>query len=284
MISTTTPMQGLGVATYQPTRTASTAQYRKPSLSSGMTASADGRPCLNPKQLHAALGVGMSESEATASAHAEDAQPRRSDSLRPRASNDSSGSRRAATSGYRPGDAAIRNAEKRKHSEGQQQLQGKLIAVRHGSQTTYERDYSPVARQHDLAPIFGINREDDFAATTTEEDSRPRFLTSADRPDWTQQSQCGDDMRNLLDRTFGSQRTKHREAARAALTVEVPGRPAMPRSGSTQSTPENLITEAVSRIQAQEKQQCKREQEMEKEREKAKKKKNILGLFRRKSG
>jgi hypothetical protein len=243
-------------------RASSTAERRKPSFT------ADGKPIVNPKQLRAALNIGMTESEATRAIAS--VPPRR-----PSAGSDhhhkskrisqvlvadeaAQLQRSASTRAYRPGDAAKRNAEKKRRSQSlqQQPQQGKLIAIKHGSQTTYERETVPGLRTHHLEHI-------ESALESSDEDQpigsyRPKLI-HYDRPDWSQASQCGEDMHRLLH--FG-----HKEDSRGLPNGQPAPRPKAHRQRSAGTVSETLISDAVSKI---------------KQEEKARRRRSLLGLFKR---
>jgi hypothetical protein len=240
--STTTPMASEKAADVQ--RAKSAVQQRKPSFT------ADGKPFPNPKILRASLAIGMSESEATTNAWDGLGRLLRTEAPRKSTEGQRPGPSASAerlddalkcttSGGYLPGDAARRNAIKRR-SQHIMQPQGTLIKPKHGSQTTHER---VLAAPHPEGPA-AIDEEDDEALPL-----RPKILSS-DRPNWTQESQCGEDMDRLLHKTFGYSKSKIGEAQPAATTTS---RPNAARMRSTGSAPENLISNAVSRIKKEEK-------------------------------
>lgn len=177
---------------------------------------ADGKPVVNTKTMMAALNIGMSEAEAATS---EPLKPTISGSgdLAKRNSSDRRGSipdtgvHRSTSRGYRPGDAAKRNAAKR----ASMNADFKFVAIKHGSQTVYERVDNPhkpttgadlFANELDQVPEHRAARDRevempyDLPQPDDDEDrplgtQRPKVLAH-DRPHWAQQSQCGEDMRS----------------------------------------------------------------------------------------
>lgn len=177
---------------------------------------ADGRPVVNTKTMMAALNIGMSEAEAATSEPLKPAisasgdRAKRNSSDR-RGSIPDTGVHRSTSRGYRPGDAAKRNAAKR----ASMNADFKFVAIKHGSQTVYERVDNPhkptagaelfaneleqvpehrTARDREVEMPYDLPQPDDdeYRPLGTQ---RPKVLAH-DRPHWAQQSQCGEDMRS----------------------------------------------------------------------------------------
>jgi hypothetical protein len=243
--------------------------------------SADGRSAINPKQLHAALQNGMSENEFTAeplSTMKLDEPP--ISKLKPNENQvktvtsrrssapDVAVKRSTSMKGYKPGDAAKRNATKR---ASVMFLDSQFVAVNYGSQTTYEHletfpeavtddqlenvteanDIPAYRAQRDREPQlpYDLPAEEDLPIGTT----RPKILQS-DRPNWAQQSQCGDEMRpHLLQVPLLHRRKDDAATKRPALPRR---RSSAPDVSSASPAPESvLISTAVKLIKKEERKQ-----------------------------
>ncbi|KAK1058396.1 hypothetical protein LTR74_013439 [Friedmanniomyces endolithicus] len=194
-------------------RAKSGAQRRKSILDAD-----DGKLCINPKQLRAALSLGMSESEALASIAAIPSPPSDGIEQQRRASSGNELRRQSVASGYKPGDAAKRNAIKRQSLQVTQQ--GKPVVIALGSHTTRENEDA-------------LGSAPSLALAHLEHDSydpraQPYLLNHAhlirprDRPDWTQQSQCGDETRRYFGHeqrdSKGTRPTVPRQKSLGAIT------------------------------------------------------------------
>lgn len=267
---------------------------------------ADGKPVVNTKTMMAALNIGMSENEAGAAEGPEctsfgagdrgkneagtAAAPKRtsSGSRAKRSSQDRRGSlpdsgvQRSASRGYRPGDAAKRNAAKRASIAGTGDV--KLVAIKHGSQTVYEWIENPHTHNRpapasdpfggdlEIVPEYRAARDREvqmpYDLPNPDDDEeqplgtqRPRFLAH-DRPHWAQQSQCGDDMRsNFLHIPLHRPRDKESNAASQSTAVAAPQRQSPPKrpdalrrhsSAPHQQQEGTLISDAVKTIKKEE--------------------------------
>jgi len=226
---------------------------------------------MNPKQLQAALNLGMSEREAamnvvpvSAPLSSEVDEPRipsTGERKRCESAPAEKPRRSASGRGYKPGDAAKRNAAHKRRSLqpqplGQSPPQGKLLAVSHGFHTTYEREPVPGAG------IPAIETKENVPDVALQ---RPH-LKPHDRHNWAQESQCGDDMRHFF-RHSGADKssTEHHEGdGQYAADAWKPTRSNLTRQKSASVVPENLITEAVKHIRKE---------------EKAKRRRSIVGFF-----
>jgi len=261
--------------------------------------SADGKPVLNPKQLHAALQIGMSETEVITEPlslvrlNSKDDLGHQ-DSLsatkeRRSSAPDAAPKRSASMKAYKPGDAAKRNATKR--SSVLLMDSSRLVAVKHGSQTVYERleipdpfneadeepQHLPAWRAqrdreaqmpydlppHDV-PAYRAQRDREaqmpYDLPNPEEElpsgaHRPKILQS-DRPNWAQESQCGDEMRHHFLQVPILHKRREKPAEQQATA---PKRPAPPRrhSSAPHSSPAEpmLIANAVKLIKKEERKQ-----------------------------
>ncbi|KAK1055201.1 hypothetical protein LTR74_015851 [Friedmanniomyces endolithicus] len=156
----------------------------------------NGNLCINPKQLHAALSLGMSESEALASIPSIPSPPSDSDKQQRLASGTDERRRQSVGTGYKPGDAAKRNALKRQSLLPSSR--GKPVAIALGSHTTRETEDA-------LGSGCGIiqahaHREPDTSDPRAQTYllNQAHLIRPRDRPDWTQQSQCGDEARRYF--------------------------------------------------------------------------------------
>ncbi|KAK0328060.1 hypothetical protein LTR82_001579 [Friedmanniomyces endolithicus] len=152
--------------------------------------------CINPKQLHAALSLGMSENEALTSIPAIPSPPSDSDKQQRLASGIDERRRQSVGTGYKPGDAAKRNALKRQSLQVTQQ--GTPIAIALGSHTTREQDGAPVSSSvlSHADPSHEHDTSDPRAQAYLL--NQAHLIRPRDRPDWTQQSQCGDETRHYF--------------------------------------------------------------------------------------
>ncbi|KAK5678984.1 hypothetical protein LTS10_008639 [Elasticomyces elasticus] len=258
--ATTTPAPRQGVSDVK--RAKSVVRRQKPAFT------ADGNPCINPKQLHAAMNMGMTATEATAniaaipgpsSASAE--KQRRSssnDKIRQQRQVEDAPERRASAGAYKPGDAAKRNAVRR-HSV-QPPAQGKLLTFTHGPQTVHERD-----------AVFSsgsaiLDNDDDHHAELHHAELHRPAIRPQDRPNWAQQSQCGEEVHHFWRHSRAPPADAGPDDIRHHILDRKPARPQAPRQKSLNSIPENLVTDAVSKI---------------KKEEKAKRRRSIVSFFRK---
>ncbi|KAK5116389.1 hypothetical protein LTR62_007936 [Meristemomyces frigidus] len=272
----------------RPKRASSTVERRR------TLSMADAKPSVNPKQLQALLQAGMSESEAST---AISEVPVRHVSLREparRSTNEqatSSGRRREtaedveAVSGvrrttstaaaYKPGDAAARRKiQNRRSLPTGPEPQGKLIGIPHGWRATYEReDIFPSNLDLDALSSAAIDPSAAWPATATDIHTARPPLKPQDRPNWTQQSQCGNSTPHLLLNL----RTRHHKKTAPATEPVVPDagnvqkglRPPMDQRRSYSAGMEDLVAGAVERIRKEEKEA------------KARRRRSVLGIFRR---
>ncbi|KAK5704668.1 hypothetical protein LTR17_021670 [Elasticomyces elasticus] len=246
--ATTTPAPRQGVSDVR--RAKSVVQRQKPAFT------AVGDFCINPKQLHAAMNMGMTATEAAANIAAIPGPPsastekqRRSssnDKIRQQRQVDTVPERRASAGAYKPGDAAKRNAVRR-HSV-QPPAQGKLVTFTHGPQTAYERE-----AVFSSGSAILDNDEDHHVELHHAELHRPA-IRPQDRPNWAQQSQCGEEVHHF----WRHSKAPHAEGGSDGSRHHIfdgpkPARPQAPRQKSLNSIPENLVTDAVSKIKKEEK-------------------------------
>ena len=247
---------------------------------------------VNPKQFQAALSVGMSESEAIAvvtssyplshrssqSTIGKGEQQRRDSRKDSMTSKQTTGEktrrsthkhrshspppslpttssivqRSGSMSGYKPGDAAKRNAEKRRSQIVQPQ--GRPV----GGVMEYSLTFTDRIDEDAVADGSNPHRDPVIAAPEDYADnalSRPP-LKPHDRVNWTQQSQCGDSTHDLLHwrRRKSSKITSDREQARQALeggaTLRKPSRQ---KSMVDMHESQNLIGDAVKMIKTEKK-------------------------------
>jgi len=239
---------------------------------------ADGKPVMNTKTMMAALNIGMSESEAAAATS--EPLKRISSSSREREKRSSqdrrdsvpdAGVQRSTSRAYRPGDAAKRNAAKRSSMNGD----FKFVAIKHGSQTVYERVDNPhkaatgpdlfaneleqvpeyrAARDREVEMPYDLPQPDDNEEQPLGT-QRPKILPH-DRPHWAQQSQCGDDMRShLLHIPLHRNRDKADAPAQKQLGVKRPETLRRHSSAPSQKQEGTMINEAVTLIKKGERKQ-----------------------------
>ncbi|KAK6436538.1 hypothetical protein LTR95_007266 [Oleoguttula sp. CCFEE 5521] len=230
-----------------------------------VVATADGKPVMDIKHLHALLHVDDSASDLPAS---------KRDSASGTAAKHSGGNAHSSrsppeyTTGKPPGRSAslggFRFGRVGKHSETNQTMTTKLVAIKHGSQTAYERVEIPRIATHDVdeeqTPELKIGRKHDspsldIAEAEEDEDQpigtqRPNILRH-DRPHWAQQSQCGDDMRSTLQIPgFGGRDAQGHNASK---------RPGFLRRHSsaphTEQQESTMISDAVKLIKKEERNQ-----------------------------
>lgn len=290
--ATTTPLQP--EVTQDLKRARSTKERGKPDFHRASM------PVLNPKQVSAGLGMGMSESGIAAAAAAADstktskhlsvpvankkASNRHSRVVVPaenRRSLDLPGPDEHTMSGYKPGDAAKRAAERRRSQIISPQA--KLTTVTNGAgAVTQHREYSlsfadpkhdsAIADDHDTSAA--LNELSHFNGQQLQ---RPA-LKPHDRANWAQESQCGDDvlhhhhLRSHFGRRKSSKTAADREGARQALEGGVGNskgsvRAAGPaRHRSADYAPQALVGDAVRLI---------------KQEEKVRRRQSIVGFFKR---
>ncbi|KAI7470439.1 hypothetical protein KC351_g12667 [Hortaea werneckii] len=253
---------------------------------------------INPKQLQARLSIGMSETEAMSSAVAAPPSGRpdlgrsnstssveknekkhrrsrkdrsRSDAtsdLKPKRSvrrpagppREIESSENTMTT-YQPGDAAKRKAEKRGSSQAYQAPPARPLG--------YVAEYS--------LQFTDLQAETGKALMDREEDSsmamRPTTLRPQDRPNWTQQSQCGDDMRHALGANWRRRKSAgDRNAALQALegssgnAAAAAPPPRKSTSGAMGQEDQTLISDAVKQINRE---------------KKSKRRQSVMALFRK---
>ena len=246
--------------------------------------SAGGNPCINPKQMIGALNMGMSESEAAYQPPKRDSMMHSIDGIAALSTSPEildKPKRNSSTRGYKPGDAAKRNLEKRR---------SKLVPAKHGSMTIYEQaEFADMRTSLDEIPEFRTARakdndmpydmdliaEDDMQPLVHQQ--RPRIQPN-DRPNWTQRSQCGDDMRHMLNLPLMQKKDKAQRMQDDVQKQSGPRqelgdgfepqglRPQMSRLKTTGDLPENLISNAVHKI---------------KKEERIKRRQSLIGFFKR---
>ncbi|OQO12858.1 hypothetical protein B0A48_02322 [Cryoendolithus antarcticus] len=230
-----------------------------------VVATADGKPVMDIKHLHALLHVDDSAKSLPASKRDSASGPNAKYSGR---HVEDSRSPPEYTTGKPPGRSAslagFRSGRAGKQSEPGQQMTTKLVAIKHGSQTAYERIEIPRIATHDVdeeqSPEFKIGRKHDsprLPAADMEEvedqpmgTQRPNILRH-DRPHWAQQSQCGDDMRSTLQIPgFGGREPQGHSASK---------RPGFLRRHSsaphTEQQESTMISDAVKLIKKEERNQ-----------------------------
>jgi len=249
---------------------------------------------INPKQLQARLSIGMSETEAMSSAVAAPSSGRpdlgrsnstssveKNDKKHRRSRKDRSRSDAASDlkpkrsvrrpagppreiessentmTAYQPGDAAKRKAEKRSSQAFQAPPARPL-----GYVAEYSLQFTDLQAETGKALMY---REEDSSMAM-----RPTTLRPQDRPNWTQQSQCGDDMRHALG--ANRRRRKSAEDRNAALqALEGSGNAAAPpprksTSGAMGQEDQTLISDAVKQINRE---------------KKSKRRQSVMALFRK---
>jgi hypothetical protein len=248
---------------------------------------------MNPKQIHAARSAGMSETEAmTAISHANE-PIRKRDSLSPISSSqqhDISGKPARKSSERRPDEEPRRRDGREEAREKRKSYHPGDAEKRRneGKQTNYS-DFSFGLQIHETpsfmtkptVPAYRQARDADAdmpygplgLSTQPEVSDEPTELPRGrprpqDRPNWRQDSQCGDEARDMLQRlhTSGKPTTKakqhdprraHSEQRANGISPDAP----QPRRGS-----ENLIADAVKLI---------------KEEKKARKRESVFAFFKR---
>ncbi|KAK4555633.1 hypothetical protein LTR86_007386 [Recurvomyces mirabilis] len=262
--NTATPM-GSGNNEQAIKRARSTAERQKPMYM------ADGKPCVNPKRLQAALHIGMTDHEAAAAVPEVprgyiSAADRRREQIQqaspPSGAAAGTGVHRATSNAtaYKPGDAAARrNIASKRSSLPPTQPQGKLIAVKHGFHTTYERESTI---QTESVPHF--NGASASWQATSDHPAHPQrpSIKASDRPNWTQASQCGEDMHHLL----GNWKRHHKRPEAVDESAEESQQEPLQRHKSLGAAPENLISDAVEKIRRE---------------EKASRRRSVMGFFKR---
>ncbi|KAI7127580.1 hypothetical protein KC343_g8172 [Hortaea werneckii] len=251
---------------------------------------------INPKQLQARLSIGMSETEAMSSAVAAPSSGRpdlgRSNSTssvekndkkqrrsrKDRSRSDAAGDlkpkrsvRRPAgppreiessentMTTYQPGDAAKRKAEKRSSQAFQAPPARPL-----GYVAEYSLQFTDL--QAETAKAL-MDREEETGPMAM----RPTTLRPQDRPNWTQQSQCGDDMRHALGANWRRRKSAgDRNAALQALEGSSGNAAAPPprksTSGAMGQEDQTLISDAVKQINRE---------------KKSKRRQSVMALFRK---
>ncbi|GAB1744301.1 hypothetical protein NU219Hw_g1449t1 [Hortaea werneckii] len=249
---------------------------------------------INPKQLQARLSMGMSENEAMSAAVAappsarpdlgrsnsassvEKADKKHRSSRKDRARSDASDlkSKRSVVrrpgppreiessentmTAYQPGDAAKRKAEKRSSQA--------FPAPRPlGYVAEYSLQFADL--QAETGKALGDRAEEDVQMAM-----RPTTLRPHDRPNWTQQSQCGDDMRHALGSNWRRRKSAgdRNEALQAlegsggAAAAAAP--PRKSTSGARLQEDQTLISDAVKQINRE---------------KKSKRRQSVMALFRK---
>nr|OQO29057.1 hypothetical protein B0A51_03392 [Rachicladosporium sp. CCFEE 5018] len=233
-----------------------------------VVATADGKPVMDIRHLHALLHVDESAKDLLASKRESASGPNVKYSGR---HIHDSRSPPEYTTGKPPGRSAslacFRSGRSDKQSEPSPQMTTKLVAIKHGSQNAYERIEIPRIATHDVDEEqtleFKIGREHDSPrspiAEAGEDDDqpigtqRPNILRH-DRPHWAQQSQCGDDMRSTLQIPgFGGRESHHNGTSAAGK------RPGFLRRHSsaphTKQQEATMISDAVKLIKKEERNQ-----------------------------
>ncbi|RMY18420.1 hypothetical protein D0866_13178 [Hortaea werneckii] len=233
---------------------------------------------INPKQLQARLSMGMSENEAMSAAvvapsstrpdlgrsnsassvQKTDKKHRRSRKDRARSDASDLKTKRSVRrpgppreiessentmTAYQPGDAAKRKAEKR----SSQAFPGPARPL------GYVAEYS--LQFADLQAETGKALVDRPAEEESQLAMRPTTLRPQDRPNWTQQSQCGDDMRHALGSNWRRRKSAgDRNEALQALegsggaAAAAPPPPRKSTSGAMGHEDQTLISDAVKQI------------------------------------
>lgn len=189
--------------------------------------------------------------------------------------------RDSASKGYRPGDAAKRNAA---HDPFAQQsnihMGTKLIAVKQGLKTTYVREHEPIlmsgVQSIPAFKVIGTTHDGRHGVSAIDDPTIAQDATAAHRPklaphdrhNWAQESQCGEDAPHFLQIPHRRRKssTPHVDSARKALedhppqstaaaeTLQPTGRPPINRLRSAGDVHDGkLISEAVKLLKQEEK-------------------------------
>ncbi|RMY70429.1 hypothetical protein D0863_05799 [Hortaea werneckii] len=249
---------------------------------------------INPKQLQARLSIGMSENEAMSAAvvapsstrpdlgrsnsassvEKTDKKHRRSRKDRARSDASELKTKRSVRrpgppreiessentmTAYQPGDAAKRKAEKR----SSQAFPGGPPARPLGYVAEYSLQFADLQAETGKALVDRPAEEDAHLAM------RPTTLRPQDRPNWTQQSQCGDDMRHALGsnwrrRKSAGDRNEALQALEGAAAAPPPLRTST--SGAMGHEDQTLISDAVKQINRE---------------KKSKRRQSVMALFRK---
>lgn len=248
---------------------------------------------INPKQLQARLSIGMSETEAMSAAavaappstrpdlgrsnsasSVEKADKKHQRSRKDRSRSDASElktkrsvrrpgppreieSSENTMTAYQPGDAAKRKAEQR----SSQAFPAPTRPL--GYVAEYSLQFADLQAETGKALVDRAAEEDGQLAM------RPTTLRPQDRPNWTQQSQCGDDMRHALGsnwrrRKSGDDRNEALQALEGSGSAAVPP-PRKSTSGAMQED-QTLISDAVKQINRE---------------KKSKRRQSVMALFRK---
>ncbi|QIW97285.1 hypothetical protein AMS68_002803 [Peltaster fructicola] len=176
---------------------------------------ADGKPCYNTAKILAALDE-TPQRHASTSGHS-----RHAELLRRREDGVGTGS-----------DSDVKPAPRRRFKSDD--TAGKLVAIKHGSQTTYERVDLP-------GNVELLENMDDELTT------RPR-LSKYDRPHWAQQSQNAVNMRSLKHALPGSRYRRSRVPPETSVPSGTgDARPDLGERHSSHDS-ETLIADAVNEI------------------------------------
>ncbi|KAM0720016.1 hypothetical protein Q7P37_004151 [Cladosporium fusiforme] len=149
-----------------------TYRTRSPPPAQQPQCTADGRPVMDHKSMLAAFNLGISELEAM------------SDHL----GQETSRQKEFLCSRCKTPDVHISEHYDLSRRASMPPTTSRLVAVNHGSQTVYERVDIPTDEPPQYHAIPYRASEDMYRNY-----SRPTMPHPHDRPDWTQQSQCGDD-------------------------------------------------------------------------------------------
>ncbi|KAI7696961.1 hypothetical protein KC353_g17255 [Hortaea werneckii] len=251
---------------------------------------------INPKQLQARLSIGMSENEAMSAAvvapsstrpdlgrsnsassvEKTDKKHRRSHKDRARSDASDLKTKRSVRrpgppreiessentmTTYQPGDAAKRKAEKR----SSQAFPAPTRPL--GYVAEYSLQFADLQAETGKALVDRPAEEDGQLAM------RPTTLRPQDRPNWTQQSQCGDDMRHALGSNWRRRKSAgDRNEALQALegsggaASAAPPPPRKSTSGAMGHEDQTLISDAVKQINRE---------------KKSKRRQSVMALFRK---
>jgi hypothetical protein len=246
---------------------------------------------MNPKQILAARSAGMSETEAVNAVSHANEPVRKRDSLSPISSSQQhettekparKSSERRSDEGRRDGREEVREKRKSYHPGDAEKRRNE------GKPTNYS-DFSFGLQIHETpsfmtkpaVPAYRQARDADVEmpygplalSTQPEISDEPTELPRGrprpqDRPNWRQDSTCGDETRDMLQRLHGSgkpttTKARHHDARRAHSEHRTNGTSpeAQPRRGS-----ENLISDAVKLI---------------KEEKKVRKRESVFAFFKR---
>lgn len=266
---------------------------------------------MNPKQLMANMSIGMSESEAMGMVE----QPRRNESKSKRASlppttgtvDSGRATRKGSDAGplpYKPGDSSHRNSEKRRslhQSAALNQAMETLANSPHASASSTLPTHQHSLPHPDQYPDFFRKSLDDVPEFRQLRDrdnempylmpmengptlengaaKRPKIPDSHDRNDWSQRSQCSDDMRHLLNRPLMRKKQRAHKAGDAQSKV-AEGRGKKGEKGAG-GRPDTLMRQKSQGDLPEEEQSVGNEAKMIKQEEKVKRRQSLLNPFRK---